>query len=246
MRRLIAALLFVIIYAGNVHADTTTGLVGWWKFEEGSGNALDSTGQGFTGTLVNSPIRITGKRGMALSFNGSNQYINAGGAGNFTSSNFTLSGWFYFTELSASRQPVILYKGGYTSQGYYIQIISTGSIWFHTNQSGAVQITKSSVAAVNTNNWHLITIIRNGSSVRIYVNGADVTSTADTHIDPADSAENFQIGTYQQQTGNTLPLAGMADDIRIYNRALIVQDVYMLYLGDNKIRNAVMRNVQFK
>src|SRR3989344_5236105 len=47
------------------------GLVGYWKFDEGTGtSAGDSSGNGNTGTLVNSPSWVTGKVGGALSFDG--------------------------------------------------------------------------------------------------------------------------------------------------------------------------------
>src|ERR1019366_5109600 len=58
--------------------NTTTGLVGWWKLDDGSGtSAADSSGTGNTGTLTNGPAWTTG--GMnngALSFNGTNSYVS--------------------------------------------------------------------------------------------------------------------------------------------------------------------------
>jgi len=53
-----------------VHAqDITTGMVGHWKFDEGSGtSAVDSSGNNNTGTLTNGPTWTTGKIGGGLSF----------------------------------------------------------------------------------------------------------------------------------------------------------------------------------
>jgi hypothetical protein len=52
-------------------ANFARGLVGYWKFDEGSGTtANDSSGYGNNGTLYNSPTWTTGKVGGALSFNG--------------------------------------------------------------------------------------------------------------------------------------------------------------------------------
>jgi hypothetical protein len=49
------------------------GLVGWWKFDEGSGTvAYDSSGNGNDGNLTNGPTWTTGKIGGALSFDGVN------------------------------------------------------------------------------------------------------------------------------------------------------------------------------
>ena len=56
---------------------TLSGLVGYWTFDDGSGTtAADSSGNGYTATLVNGPTWITGKIGGAISANGVNQYVN--------------------------------------------------------------------------------------------------------------------------------------------------------------------------
>ena len=48
-----------------------SGLVGWWKFDEGNGTvAYDSSGNGNDGNLTNGPIWTDGKIGGALSFDG--------------------------------------------------------------------------------------------------------------------------------------------------------------------------------
>jgi len=55
----------------------SSGLKANWRFEEGSGtSAQDSTGNGYTGTLVNGPTWATaGKEGKALSFDGVNDKV---------------------------------------------------------------------------------------------------------------------------------------------------------------------------
>ena len=71
---------------GSVESDLTevlvkdgilNGLVGWWKFDEGSGTvAYDSSGNDLDGTTNGNPPWVSGKIGGALSFNGSNQYVS--------------------------------------------------------------------------------------------------------------------------------------------------------------------------
>jgi hypothetical protein len=58
--------------------DLTRGLVGWWKFDEGSGTeARDSSGCGNHGTIVGAD-RVAGKSGGALRFAGGNQWVDVG------------------------------------------------------------------------------------------------------------------------------------------------------------------------
>ncbi|MBI3415695.1 MAG: hypothetical protein HY043_10335, partial [Verrucomicrobia bacterium] len=49
-------------------AATVPNLVGYWKLDDGSGlSAVDSSGNGNTGTLVNGPTWTTGQFGGGLS-----------------------------------------------------------------------------------------------------------------------------------------------------------------------------------
>ena len=52
------------------------GLVGWWKFDEGSGTvAYDSSGNGNDCNLSGGPIWTAGKIGGALTFDGQDDYV---------------------------------------------------------------------------------------------------------------------------------------------------------------------------
>ena len=68
-------------------APFTHGLVGYWKFDEGSGTtASDSSGYGNTGTLstgASAPGWTTGKVGGALSFDGVDDYVDCVSGGEF-------------------------------------------------------------------------------------------------------------------------------------------------------------------
>ena len=66
-----------VALSGSTSAVGSSGLVGLWTFDAGSGNtAADSSPSGNTGTLVNSPAWITGKIAGALQFNGRSNYVN--------------------------------------------------------------------------------------------------------------------------------------------------------------------------
>ena len=68
--------------SGSISGSTTltvatSNLVGWWKFDDGSGTtAVDSSGNSHTATLVNGISWVTGKIGDAVSANGVNQYVS--------------------------------------------------------------------------------------------------------------------------------------------------------------------------
>src|SRR5438128_2141469 len=66
--------------AANLAAAPESLLIGYWKFDEPSGDtATDSTGNGYTGTIVGA-VRTAGQMGGALSFDGVNSYVFASDA----------------------------------------------------------------------------------------------------------------------------------------------------------------------
>jgi len=54
----------------SVPADVTTGLVGWWKFDEASGVVAIDTAAGNDGLLLGGSSRVAGHLGGAVAFDG--------------------------------------------------------------------------------------------------------------------------------------------------------------------------------
>ncbi len=81
--------------------DLTTGLVGYWKLDEGSGaTATDSSGTGNTGSLVNGPAWTTGKIGGALAFDGVSQSVTIPQAASLNAYPLTVAVWMKTTPTS--------------------------------------------------------------------------------------------------------------------------------------------------
>src|SRR3989338_1965645 len=79
------------ILLGSPAQAQTSGLVGYWTFDEGAGTtANDSSGNNNTGTLTNGPTWTTGKIGQALNFDGSDDYVKIPGTATLMS-NFSVS-----------------------------------------------------------------------------------------------------------------------------------------------------------
>src|SRR3990167_8862308 len=90
-----------------IAAAPTSGLVGYWNFDEGSGATVaDSSGNGNNGTLSGGPTWVTGKVGSgALSFDGTNDYINIPSSALYDfAGDFTVSAWVYEPVGSAQSQ----------------------------------------------------------------------------------------------------------------------------------------------
>src|SRR3989338_2173060 len=121
--------LFVFSFALTAHAqDITSGLIGHWKFDETSGtSASDSSGNNNTGTLTNSPTWTTGKINSALSFDGTDDYVNIGNM-NVSGSGITIAAWVKADSFSSAIDTRFISKANSTSeQGHYWMLGQTNS-----------------------------------------------------------------------------------------------------------------------
>ena len=79
------------------------GLVGYWAFDEGGGaTALDFSGNGNAGSLVNTPAWEEGRINTALAFDGTDDYVQLEGLSSFDA--FTFSAWIKLND-QASTEP---------------------------------------------------------------------------------------------------------------------------------------------
>jgi hypothetical protein len=203
-----------------------SGLVGYWKLNEGLGTiAHDSTANNNTGILYGNPVWfISGHQQAAtptpptygLEFDGTDDYVALGNATalGFTSQNFTIEAWI--KPDIVTRRMQIFTRHKYNSDGYRFEVCPTGQLAFYTYQSGANQYTVTLSNVLTAGNWSHVAVVRQGMSVRIYVNGVDRTGTAGSHIDPAYS------GSRMTYIGINYPpemFDGRISEVRVWNYA---------------------------
>src|SRR5262249_61989795 len=96
--------------------DTTSGLVGYWKFDETSGFvAADASGSNNNGTVANSATWSSGNISGALSFNGLSQYVRMTGAGPLGNPAVTATAWI---KTSSPFEQVFFSYGSDSGTGY--------------------------------------------------------------------------------------------------------------------------------
>jgi len=194
----------------------TPGLVAAYDFNAGSGTTVsDVSGNGNTGTIVNATWTTAGKFGGALSFNGTNaQVVINDSASLHLTSAVTLEAWVNPSSALTGWQDVI-YK---PLDNYFLEASSSNG-----NKPGTGVLLTSSAeplaygsAALTASTWTHLAMTYDGTTLKIYVNGALVTSTTQTGTITT-STNALQIGgdtTYGQY------FKGMIDEIRVYNIAL--------------------------
>jgi len=210
-----------------------------YAFDEGSGSsAADTSGNGHTGTLINSPSWVAGKVGThALLFNGSNQAVSAGtisdaggigaitisawvkGAGTFGASSYTLISKY----LAGQGSWFMGYSG--QSQAYYCVM--------STDTSGATALGPGTT--LTDTNWHLVSCVYDGSKLTQYTDGVAgsvvntpaLTGIVQNRTYPVCIAGESDGTNCVTNTGDLY--AGIVDDVRIYKRALPSGEILNLY-----------------
>jgi hypothetical protein len=202
-------------------------LMGWWKFDEDWGTkALDWSGHGYHGTLVNGPQWASGLLNGALQFDGLNDYVSLpiGSVINSLSS-ATFITWVNWARIGANTQRI--FDIGTGTAAYMFLIPGNGggggSMQFNiTTAGGTVTLTASSLAA----GWHHVVVVTNGVSktIQLYVDGAIVASGSTTVL-PSDLGNTTNNWLGRSQAGDYTWFTGLLDDFRIYKRAFTQDDI---------------------
>jgi hypothetical protein len=239
-------LILLLLLPSIAQANTRDGLVGWWKFDEGSGTvANDSSRQGNTAAFINTPIWTNGPRGpFSLKFNGTNNALNAGSATSIDNLGpLTYALWINPTSLGTGT-----FGGGEMLDKRYrafhlsdtrsptIPIVIT--MFLSLSVSNAQPYCNN--IGITTNQWNHVAVTWDGAipfTGKFYVNGVACTTAGSTGSGTVsdDSSEDEYIGQRFDASGF---FPGSMDDVRIYNRVLTDQEIQDLYNVGTIIRNA--------
>jgi hypothetical protein len=198
-----------------------TGLVAAWGFDESSGtSALDSSGLGNGGTL-SGPTRTVGRFGGGLQFDGLNDWVTVGDANSLDLTNaMTLEAWVRPSALGTVWRTVVLKEQtGHLAYALYAGTDTGSRPSGHVYTSGDRALLGPSALPLNT--WSHLAMTWDGLLIRMYVNGAQVSSSALTGT-ARTSTSPLRIG------GNAVwPewFNGLIDEVRVYNRALTAAEV---------------------
>jgi hypothetical protein len=192
-----------------------SGLVAAYAFREGAGTTVaDASGNGNTGTLANTTWTNGGRFGSALVFNGTSAFVTINDSTLLhLTTGMTLEAWENPSTVISAWHDVI-YKG---NDNYYLSGTSTSSgrpATGGTYTAGAGPL--FATAALTTNAWAHLAATYDGATIRLYVNGVQVASRAQTG-NIATSTNSLQIG------GDSIYgqfFRGEIDEVRVYNVAL--------------------------
>ncbi len=198
-----------------------TGLVAAYGFEEGSGTSVgDQSGSGNGGTISGATWTTSGRYGQALTFDGVNDLVTVPDAASLDlTTGMTLEAWVNPTALTGWRTAVLKEQPANLVYGLYANR-SSNRPNAQVFVSGADRnVDGTTLLPLNT--WSHLAATYDGTTIRLYVNGAQVGQQAQTGP-IATSTGALRVG------GTTIWsewFAGRIDEVRVYNRALTVAQV---------------------
>ncbi len=216
------ALILTACYQAISFAVTTIddGLVAKYEF---NGNALDSSGHGFNGS-VNGAILTSDRFGNANSayyFAGHGENISVSPSPDLYSSGaWSATVWFSF-QAGGLYQPRIMSNGTIdlplTTTDGHPQVAVAG--W---NYYGI-----ASPFTLNPNTWYNLAAVCDGTFVSMYLNGAYIGT--DTHSGGPPSMGFGTLGFGSNLHNGTDWYLGSIDEVRLYSRAITSTEVAQVY-----------------
>jgi hypothetical protein len=208
-----------------------SGLVGYWSMDGQtiSGTTVkDLSGNNNNGTN-NGAAQAVGKRGQALSFNGTSDYLDVGSIAMADNTSWAVSTWFYPT--GSSYQALV--GNTYTSSSYgRIQIRYNDLYMFYNDANGGINWNVGSGMPSNT--WHHAIIICNGTdsnNLELYLDGVSLGYKT--------LADSGWTAKYLGKSGSSSYWSGAMDEVRVYNRAISADEVGQLYrTGEEKLQTS--------
>ncbi len=211
----------------------TEGLLAYYSLDEGSGGtvAWDSSGNGHHGTLVNGAQWF---EGMAVEFDGQNDYIDLGGL-DVPGGAITLAAWFKSDDLlnCSSGDCRLISKATSTSEGDHYFMLSTiregGStrLRFRLKTGGTTTTLIASSGDLEGDVWVHAAAVYNGSYMRLYKDGDLVGTTTKSGSIATNSSVPVWIGG-NPDGPTSMPWQGTIDEVRIYSQALTASEIRTL------------------
>jgi hypothetical protein len=211
-----------------------TNLVGYWKMDEASGNALDSFGSDPM-TEVNGPIAsVTGKINQGRIFSNTQAFTHTSNSAFQVSGDFTWSVWFNMYDASFGTMPMFdkgITPYDFQNQEYLLRYDSGNGLleFFVGNGTTYGSVSSLSSAGSIINVWHLVIVWYDSVAQTLNMQldhdaGASVSWTG-----------GLQTGTEQVVFGGLTQgsylFSGSLDEIGFWKRALTSAERDLLWNG---------------
>ncbi|MGQ8337106.1 LamG-like jellyroll fold domain-containing protein [Sunxiuqinia sp. A32] len=200
--------------------DLTSGLVSVWEFDETTGTtASDSYGSN-DGVISGVTIGQAGKIGKAYSYDGVDDYVEVNYDPSLVSDNFTVSMWINPTSFDGETHGVYRSADGNGySAGYRFTVYASINLSWGDGASPSGNL---EVGPKNPGVWTHVAATYDGTTMKVYYNGAFVDSSTDSY---GTNPYHLRFGY-----GNGLSYYNsLIDQTALWDRPLTEQEIAQLY-----------------
>ncbi|MDO9464405.1 MAG: LamG domain-containing protein [bacterium] len=225
----------------RLRKDETDGLVALWHFDEGEdltgGTSADDSTVYDESTNTNTGIVygcVWGNASedsavfqSALSFDGSNDYVNIGNDASIRmgTQDWTTEAWIYLASTPVSNYTGIVGPNSIStgSKAYLFSILTTRKIHiFVGDGSGVWALNLTSDDAIPLNTWtHVAVTIDRDGTCYMYINGSQNGSTSMSNSVDINGTNTYYIG----MGDGGAKITGAIDEVAIYSRAKTAEEI---------------------
>jgi hypothetical protein len=237
----------IYMYYGNASVTTQQNKTAVWDSstkmvqhmsQDPSGTApqmLDSTQYANNGTsagTMTSGDLVTGQIDGATDFDGVDDYVDAGnGSGLNLNDSFTVETWFKLNSNSLWRGVFSKRNGGGGNPGYGLYFDSSSHPYMAIDDGTFIPNIYVLDKRYDDTSWyHFVGIRSKGGTLKIYINGAEKGSTADTTVGSITNSTSALIGSGL----NVQKFPGQIDEVRISNTARSASWIATEYANQSK------------
>ena len=221
----------VTVTVGNTPIPVN-GAAAYWALDETTGgSAIDSSGYGNVGTLVNGPTHVAGKVANGLQFDGLSAHVRvANSTSLYVTNAFTIATWVKLD--SAGQWQSLVSK--VASEGVNVYPFSDYSLIAVASGTGFVSRVTVTTAgsfnmldstnAVSYGAWHHLAGVYDGATLKVFIDGVQ-SGSASASGTVSNSGQALFIG--RNGAGGD-SLKGQLDEVRVFRRALTSAEILML------------------
>ena len=164
---------------------------------------------------------LNSQTNYALNFNGSSAYVKYDNSSSYNST-MTIEAWIKTTTTSVNAE-IVGWGNTSSSTNHAVEFrLNNGKLEFGINTNGWACVTSS--GSVNTGNWVHVAVVKNGTTIQLYINGVQDGSGT---ISQSPTVNVMEIGGfyYSQIQQSSYYFSGGIDEVRIWDSARSSTDI---------------------
>ncbi|TXG77192.1 LamG domain-containing protein [Candidatus Dojkabacteria bacterium] len=212
-----------VLFGINQNQDSTllTGILAYWKFDESSGNATDSSGNSETLTNIGTMTFVSGKINNGIqSASGKNMQKTADNIGLSSGGDYSWSFWVNFSAFTSGYVFRHRTASG-ANRDNLVYVSGSGEVRMYASGN---EITDS---GLSTSTWYHFVVTKTGTTFELFTN----TVSQGTTTQGTSGAALNQISIGGDIDGSTSLLTGVIDEFGVWDRALSSAEISELYNG---------------